>query len=110
MIVCVRDDLHRRNANGLAYDLWRLENDSTRVKIKNGTITDEHPEVVVQANSEEELGRFEIVLFVKDYFEHFDEDITVQDSRFNIAFGMNALETDEQLNIHIKPDSYTCTL
>ena len=110
MIVRVRDDLHGRNADGIEYDLWRRESDSTRVKIKHDTITDEHPEVVLHANNESELGNFEIVLFVKDYFERFDENISVRDSRFNISFGMNAINTEEQLNIHIKPDSYTCTL
>ncbi|CAF1146755.1 unnamed protein product [Adineta ricciae] len=110
MVVRVRDDLHRTNADGIEYDLWRRENDSTRVKIKHDTITNEHPEVVLHANNEDDLGTFEIVLFVKDYFERFDENINVRDSRFNISFRMNAINTEEQLSIFIKPDSYTCTL
>ncbi|UJR21700.1 hypothetical protein I4U23_024777 [Adineta vaga] len=110
MMLSVYDNLHKKNAEGIEYDLWRVDKDSNRTNIKHATLTNDNSHVLVEANTEEELGAYEVILFAKDYFDKFNEDITMQDSRFTISFGMNELNQDYQLGVRITPDGYTCTL
>jgi 5-hydroxyisourate hydrolase-like protein (transthyretin family) len=110
MSLCVHDDVHNQNADGIEYDLWRINDGTTRVNIGHDTITNNSPHVLVQANTAEELGSFEVILYVKDYFERFNENIDVQDSRYILPFGINELNKDNHLNMHITPTGYTCTL
>ncbi|CAF3027507.1 unnamed protein product [Rotaria socialis] len=111
LTVSVHDDAHNQNADDIQYDLWRINDNSNRVNIKHDTIiANSNPHVLVQANTVDELGLFEIILYIKDYFESFNENIHVQDSRIIIAFGMNNLNRDHHLRIFIRPDRYWCTL
>jgi len=111
MTLSVYDDVHNQKAEGIAYDLWRINNSSNRVNIKHDIITNNNnSHVLIQANTVEDLGSFEIVLYVKDYFEHCNPNLDVRDSRFTLPFGMNDLDRDYHLNVHITPTGYTCTL
>ena len=110
MTVSVRDDVHHRNAEGIEYDLWRINQSTDRVKIKHDRITNQNQHVLVQANTPDELGSFEIVLFVKDYFNTMDQNLDVPDSRVIIPFGINDINRDYHLNIGITPTAFTCTL
>ncbi|CAF1220120.1 unnamed protein product [Rotaria magnacalcarata] len=111
LTVSVHDDIHNQNADGIQYDLWRINNGSNRVNIKHGTITDNsNPYILLQANTVDELGSFEIILYIKDYFESFNEKIHVQDNRIIVAFSMNDLNQDHHLRIFIRPDRHWCTL
>jgi 5-hydroxyisourate hydrolase-like protein (transthyretin family) len=106
----VHDDVHNQKAEGIEYDLWRINNNTNRVNIKHDTITNDSSNVLVQANTNEDLGSFEVVLYIKDYFERLNPNLDVQDSRFVVPFGMNELNRDYHLNVHITPTGYTCTL
>ena len=110
MTLGVYDTVHHQNAQGLAYDLWRIRDPNHRVNIKHDTMgaTGEH--VLVQANTAEELGSFELILYVKDYFERFPNHSEVPDNRFIVPFGMNRLNEDLHLNVQINPTGFTCTL
>jgi 5-hydroxyisourate hydrolase-like protein (transthyretin family) len=110
MTVAVHDDVHHQNAEGIEYDLWRINEPNGRVKIRHDQITSTNSHVLIQANTPDELGSFEIVLFTKDYFEHLDQNLNVQNSRIIVPFGINQLDQDYHLNISITPTSYTCTL
>jgi 5-hydroxyisourate hydrolase-like protein (transthyretin family) len=110
MTLAVHDDVHHQNADGIEYDLWRINNTTNRVNIKHDRITNNDPHLLVQANTEEDLGSYEIILYIKDYFEGFDQNVDVPHSRFILPFGMNQLDRDYHLNVHITPTSYTCTL
>ncbi|CAF1357806.1 unnamed protein product [Adineta steineri] len=106
----VYDDVHKKNAEGIEYDLWRINNGKDRVNMKHEKLADGNSHVLVEANKEEELGTFEVVIYAKDYFDRFNEDIEVKNSRYVIPFGVKDLSQDYHLNIHISPTSYTCTL
>lgn len=106
----VYDDVHHQNAEGLEYDLWRIINPNNRVNIKHDRITDQRMNLIIEATTPEQLGAFEIVLYVKDYFERFNENLNVQDSRLVISVGINRIDEDQFLNIHITPTGHTCTL
>lgn len=110
LTISIYDDVHHQNAEGIEYDLWRINNNSNRVNIKHDTITNNNQYILIQTNTVDELGSFEIVLYIKDYFESFHENIHVQNSRIIIPFGVNALNRDDHLNIFIRPDSCSCTL
>ena len=110
MTVSVYDDLHHRPARGLAFDLWRLQNEQNRVNIKHGTITDDHRNLLVETNRQEDLGSFELVLYIKDYFQQFPDYTEIEQGKVVLPFGMNQLGEDNHLNIHIQPTSFTCTL
>ncbi|CAF3178970.1 unnamed protein product [Rotaria sp. Silwood2] len=100
----VHDELHNQLANGIKYDLWHIHNDTNRVNIKHDTLTNNDSQhVLLQANTVEELGSFEVILYIKDYFDSFNENIQVRDSRIIVPFGMHELDRDYQLNIFITP-------
>ena len=109
MMLSVYDTVHNQNATGIEYDLWRVNNSTNRVNIKHDTITN-NPHVLTEANTSEELGSFELILYVKDYFDRFNENINVHQNRLIIPFGSTDLNRDEHLTVHIKPDGVTCTL
>jgi 5-hydroxyisourate hydrolase-like protein (transthyretin family) len=106
----IYDDVHDKNAEGIEYDLWRINNNSNRVNIKHTTLTNDNQHVLLEASTPEQLGSYEVILFTKDYFERFNENIQVRDSRVIVPFGINERNEDYHLNIHITPTSYTCTL
>ena len=106
----VFDSVHNQNATGIEYDLWRVNTSTNRVNIKHGTITNNDSHLLLHARTAEELGSFEVILYVKNYFERFNENISVQDSRFIIPFGFHDLDQDYHLTIHISPTGVTCTL
>jgi 5-hydroxyisourate hydrolase-like protein (transthyretin family) len=108
--IAVYDDVHHQDATGIEYDLWRVNNKTNRVSIKHDTLPSGHSHVLIQTNTAEDLGSFEVILYTKDYFDRFNEDIQVPNSRLTIPFGVNELNQDQHLNIHIKPTSFTCTL
>lgn len=110
MTVSVYDDLHHRSAQGLIYDLWRIENHQNRVKVKNGTINDEERNLLIETNRSEDLGSFELVLYVNDYFQQFSDYTEIQQGKMILPFGMNRLAEENHLNIHIQPTCLTCTL
>jgi 5-hydroxyisourate hydrolase-like protein (transthyretin family) len=110
MTVTVRDDVNHQNAQGIEYDLWRVNQSTDRVKIKHGRITDANPHLLVQANTPDDLGSFEIVLFVKDYFESTNQNLNMENSRLVIPFGFNEINRDYHLGICITPTGFTCTL
>lgn len=110
MTFTVFDEVHDRHADGIEYDLWRIEKDSKRVNLGHKTFNGAQLQTLVEANKPEELGSFEIVLYVKEYFDRFNENIKVQDARYVLPFGMNNADEEGYLGIRINPDSYTCTL
>jgi 5-hydroxyisourate hydrolase-like protein (transthyretin family) len=110
MTVSVYDKVHRQNAQGLAYDLWRIRDPNNRVNIKSGTIDTTNQHVLVEVNKQEDLGSFELILYVKDYFQRFPDHTEMADGRFILPFGMNQFNEDEHLNIQIEPSAFTCTL
>ncbi|CAF1141474.1 unnamed protein product [Rotaria sordida] len=108
--LAVHDELHNQYAEGIKYDLWRIDNNTNRIHVKNDTFTKNNSNVLLHAHTNEELGSFEVILYIKDYFDKFNENIHVQNSRITVPFGMNELDKDYELNIFITPTSYTCTL
>lgn len=110
LTLSVYDDIHHQNAEGLEYDLWRIINPNNRVNLKHDRITDQRSHLLIEANTPEILGSFEVILYVKDYFEQFNENLNVRDSRMIIPVGINRTDEDHHLNIHITPTGYTCTL
>ena len=110
LTLSIYDDTHHQNAEGLEYDLWRVVDSNNRVNIKHDQITDQHSHLLVQANTLNDLGSFELVLFVKDYFERFNENLHTPDSRMVVPVGFNSLDEDNHLSIRITPTTVTCTL
>lgn len=110
MTFSVFDNVNNKKADGLKYDLWRINDNTNRVNIKQDTITDDNQHVLVQANTNEDLGSYEVVLYIKDYYKQNNPDIDVQDSRMTVPFGVNDLNQDYHLNVHITPTTVTCTL
>lgn len=110
MTVSVYDKVHLQNAQGLVYDLWRIRDPNNRENIKHSTIDTNSENVLVQANTAEELGSFELILYVQDYFKQFPDYTEMADSRFIVPFGINQLNKDEHLNVQIEPSALTCTL
>lgn len=110
MTFSVHDDINNKNADGIEYDLWRINQPTDRVKIRHGIITNQNPHLLIEANTPEELGSFEVVLYIKDYFKHSNPDLNVENSRMVLPFGINQTDQDYHLNIHITPTSFTCTL
>lgn len=109
-LLSVYDDIHHQNAEGLEYDLWRIVDSNNRVNIKHDRVPVERPHELIQANTPNDLGSFELILFIKDYFQRFNENLRVENSRLVIPFGFNDLNENYHLNIHITPTSFTCTL
>ena len=68
MTLSVHDDVHHQNAEGIEYDLWRVDTPTNRVIIKRDRITDENPHLLIQANTTEELGSFEVVSLYQRLF------------------------------------------
>jgi 5-hydroxyisourate hydrolase-like protein (transthyretin family) len=110
LTLSVHDDIHHQNAEGIEYDLWRINQSTDRIKIKHDRITNQNPHLLIQANTPDELGSFEIVLYVKDYFEHLNRDHNVQNSRIIVPVGINQIDQDNHLSIHLTSTGYTCTL
>ena len=110
MTLGVTDGLHQQTAEHLAYDVWRIRGGSNRVNIKQGTIGVDREHVLVDVNTADDLGSYEVILYVKDYFDRFNENINVTDSRLIIPFGITTLDEKSHLNIRIEPTSFTCTL
>jgi 5-hydroxyisourate hydrolase-like protein (transthyretin family) len=106
----VHDDVHNQKAEGIEYDLWRINDNTNRVKIKHDILTNNNVHILVQANTVEELGSFEIIFYIKDYFERFNQNLDLKDNRLIVPFGMNDLNQDYHLNVHITSTGYTCTL
>ena len=110
MTVSVYDDLHHQPARGLTFDLWHLRNEQHRVNIKHGTITDDRHNLLLETNRQEDLGSFELVLYIRDYFQQFSDYTEIEQGKAVLPFGMNRLGEDNHLNIHIQPTTISCTL
>ncbi|CAM4757742.1 unnamed protein product [Rotaria magnacalcarata] len=66
MLLSIHDDTHDQFADKIEYDLWRIYDNNTKLQ----TIDD--------------LGCYEIILHVKDYFDKFNENIVLSESQFII--------------------------
>lgn len=110
MTVSVYDDVHHQVARGLAYDLWRVRSPTERVKINEGTITDDRVNLLFETDREEDLGSFELVLHIKDYFQGFPDYTEMELGKLVLPFGTSRLGVDDHLGVHITPTSFTCTL
>jgi 5-hydroxyisourate hydrolase-like protein (transthyretin family) len=108
MTVSVYDDIHNHFADNIEYDLWRVNNN--RTFIKHDIITDNSKHLLFSVNTVEDLGYYEIVLYIKNYFDRFHENIKIPNHRLIIPVGMNELNQYYQLGIHITPTSHSCVL
>ncbi|CAF4399933.1 unnamed protein product, partial [Rotaria sp. Silwood2] len=58
----------------------------------------------------DDFGTYEVVLNIRNYFEHFNENIELPISQFSLPVGMYELDQCYQLGIHITPTEVSCTL
>lgn len=102
--ISIYDDINNCNAEGIKYDLWRINSNTDRVHIKHDVMKKEYPHVLIHTNGVDDLGSFEIIIYAKDYLDDFPEN------RLIIPFGVNELNRDQHLSIHINQSGFTCTL
>ncbi|CAF4225229.1 unnamed protein product [Rotaria sp. Silwood2] len=103
MLISVYDDLHNKHADKIEYDLWRINNNTDRVFIKHDIFHENSENILFLVNTIDDFGTYEVVLNIRNYFEHFNENIELPISQFSLPVGMYELDQCYQLGIHITP-------
>ncbi|CAF0960861.1 unnamed protein product [Didymodactylos carnosus] len=116
LTIAVTDDKHNQAAEKLELEVWRVVTDSSGVqrhRIKKDFINEkgiiETPVII------DSFGAYEVILNTKGYYQRFSiqqqecTDMNVIQDKYVISIGVNELDKDYHLNIHITPTTYSAT-
>ncbi|CAF3364099.1 unnamed protein product [Rotaria sp. Silwood1] len=110
MLITVHDDLHDKYADNIEYDLWRITENNDRIFVKHDKVHENSENILFLVHTNNDLGTYEVALYIKNYFQQFNENIDLPNDQFSIRVGMNEPREVQHLGIHIKPTEYSCVL
>ncbi|CAF3434653.1 unnamed protein product [Rotaria sp. Silwood1] len=89
MLITVHDDLHNKYADNIEYDLWRITENNDRIFVKHDKVHENSENILFLVHTNNDLGTYEVALYIKNYFQQFNENIDLPNDQFSIRVGMN---------------------